>query len=77
MQLPNSITPREELNLRLGIKCSLPKSNQLFAGLYTIYVVSNVSSLEYADEYDNAGKIAIKLKAALEEPITEFVEWFE
>lgn len=74
MQLPNSITPREELNLRLGIKCSLPKSNQLFAGLYTIYVVSNVSSLEYADEYDNAGKIAIKLKAALEEPITEFFE---
>lgn len=74
MQLPNSITPREELNLRLGIKCSLPKSNQLFAGLYVIYTVSDVSSLEYAEEYDNAGKIAIKLKTALEEPIIGFFE---
>ncbi|MAT90243.1 MAG: hypothetical protein CMC35_06080 [Flavobacteriaceae bacterium] len=74
MQLPNSITPREELNLRLGIKCSLPKSNQLFAGLYAIYAVSDVSSIEYAEEYDNAGKTAIKLKTALEEPMIGFFE---
>ncbi|MCZ4319970.1 AAA family ATPase [Aequorivita viscosa] len=74
MQLPNNITPREELNLRLGIKCSLPKSNQLFAGLYAIYAVSDVSSLEYAEEYDNFGKITIKLKTALEGPITEFFQ---
>lgn len=72
MQLPNSITTRDELNLRLGIKCSLPKSNQLFAGLYTIYSISNLSNIEYTEEYTQNEKIAIRLKLDFHQPLFDF-----
>lgn len=49
---PKSLTNRDELNLRQGIKSSLPNMEQLVATIYTLFKISNTSSLEYSEEYN-------------------------
>jgi hypothetical protein len=72
---PQPIIQRENLNLRLGIKCSLPNIDRLFAVVYTIYASTRLSEIEFSEEYDiSSTKIGIKLKSDFEERLLSFFQ---
>lgn len=72
---PKNIVNREELNLRLGIKCSLPDINKLLAVFYSIYAATKKSEIVFCVEYSNSNnKIAIKLKEEYESLIFNFFD---
>lgn len=71
---PKSLTNRDELNLRQGIKSSLPKMEQLVATIYTLFKISNTSSLEYSEEYNSQSKTAIRLITQLNQPLSTFFQ---
>lgn len=59
---PSSLIPRENLNLRLGIKSSLNSFRQIIASLYAIYTVADIpTDVAYSEEYANNGITAIRL----------------
>ena len=71
---PKALTIREELNLRQGIKSSLPNMEQLIASIFTLFKISDSSDLKYTEEYSNQGKTAIKLIDNLEQPLIAFFQ---
>ena len=71
---PKSLTNRDELNLRQGIKSSLPNMEQLVATIYTLFKTSNTSSLEYSEEYNSQSKTAIRLINQLNQPLSTFFQ---
>ena len=71
---PKSLTIRDELNLRQGIKSSLPNMEQLVATIYTLFKISNTSSLEYSEEYNSQSKTAIRLINQLNQPLCTFFQ---
>ena len=59
---PSSLIPRENPNLRLGIKSSLNSFRQIIASLYAIYTVADIpTDVAYSEEYANNGTTAIRL----------------
>ncbi len=75
MKNPKPITPRKEINLRHGIKSSLPKMKTLFASVYTLYKISpNNSLIEYSKEIDQSGSTKIQLIDALHAELFAFFE---
>lgn len=72
---PQHVVNREELNLRLGIKCSLPEINKLLAVTYTIYAAIKKSEIIFVDEFLNSStKTAIKLKSEYETLVCDFYD---
>jgi len=72
---PQPVINRHELNLRLGIKCSLPDIDKLFAIVYSIYAAIKKSEILFSDESVNSsGKTIIKLKAEYETIICDFFD---
>ncbi|MCX2718757.1 McrB family protein [Lentiprolixibacter aurantiacus] len=68
---PVKITPREGLNLRLGIKSSMNNLAQLFGSLFTLYKFGN-STLEYSEEFVSDNNTQIRLKSELNDPLLDF-----
>lgn len=67
---PSSLIPRENLNLRLGIKSSLNSFKQIIASLYAIYSVADFpADVTYSEEYDNNGSTAIRLTSRFSDSI--------
>ena len=59
---PSSLIPRENPNLRLGIKSSLNSFRQIIASLFAIYTVADTpTDVAYSEEYSNNGTTAIRL----------------
>lgn len=59
---PSSLIPRENQNLRLGIKSSLNSFRQIIASLFAIYTVADTpTDVAYSEEYSNNGTTAIRL----------------
>ena len=55
---PSSLIPRENPNLRLGIKSSLNSFRQIIASLFAIYTVADTpTDVAYSEEYSNNGKV--------------------
>lgn len=72
---PQQVVNRDELNLRLGIKCSLPDINKLLAVVYSIYAAIKKSEITFGDEFTNSGgKVAIKLKPEYEQLVCDFFD---
>ncbi len=71
---PKSLTNRDDLNLRQGIKSSLPNMEQLVATIYTLFKISTTSSLEYSEEYNSQSKTAIRLISQLNQPLSTFFQ---
>ena len=72
---PQNQENREELNLRLGIKCSLPDINKLLAVVYTIYAATKKSEIIFSNEHStSSGKTAIKLKSEYEALVCDFFD---
>ena len=67
---PQQLRPREELNLRLGIKSSLPQQRTLIASLFVIYIANNrLPNVVYSAEQTQNGNITIKLTDELAQKI--------
>lgn len=59
---PSSLIPRENPNLRLGIKSSLNSFRQIIASLFAIFTVADTpTDVAYSEEYSNNGTTAIRL----------------
>lgn len=69
---PKALTNRNELNLKQGIKSSLPKMKVLFASIYTLYKISPSSKLVYTSEKLVGGKTEINLISTLEPSLQTF-----
>ena len=67
---PSSLIPRENPNLRLGIKSSLNSFRQIIASLYAIYTVADIpANVAYSEEYTNNGTTAIRLASTFSDYI--------
>lgn len=67
---PSSLIPRENPNLRLGIKSSLNSFRQIIASLYAIYTVADIpTDVAYSEEYTNNGTTAIRLTSTFSDSI--------
>lgn len=67
---PSSLIPRENPNLRLGIKSSLNSFRQIIASLYAIYTVAEIpTDVAYSEEYTNNGITAIRLTSTFSDSI--------
>ena len=63
---PQQLRPREELNLRLGIKSSLSQLRSVVASLYIIYIANNKqSNVVYSQQQNQNGREVIKLSGEL------------
>lgn len=69
--LPQSITERQELNLRQGIKSSLSNIRSIVALVYTLYRSNNCKAVVEYSESTNDGQI--KLHSTLENSIKTFL----
>jgi len=64
--LPEQKIERDELNLRLGIKSSLPKIQEFLGTYLSFYLTSNdIDSLDYADADGNSIKIKSQILTTL------------
>lgn len=67
---PSSLIPRENPNLRLGIKSSLNSFRQIIASLYAIYTVVDIpTDVAYSEEYTNNGTTAIRLASTFSDSL--------
>ena len=67
---PSSLIPRENPNLRLGIKSSLNSFRQIIASLYAIYTVVDIpTDVVYSEEYTNNGTTAIRLASTFSDSL--------
>ena len=67
---PSSLIPRENPNLRLGIKSSLNSFRQIIASLYAIYTVVDIpTDVAYSEEYTNNGTTAIRLDSTFSDSL--------
>lgn len=67
---PSSLIPRENPNLRLGIKFSLNSFRQIIASLYAIYTVVDIpTDVAYSEEYTNNGTTAIRLASTFSDSL--------
>lgn len=67
---PSSLIPRENPNLRLGIKSSLNSFRQIIASLYAIYTVVDIpTDVAYSEEYINNGTTAIRLASTFSDSL--------
>ena len=67
---PSSLIPRENPNLRLGIKSSLNSFRQTIASLYAIYTVVDIpTDVAYSEEYTNNGTTAIRLASTFSDSL--------
>ena len=67
---PSSFIPRENPNLRLGIKSSLNSFRQIIASLYAIYTVVDIpTDVAYSEEYTNNGTTAIRLASTFSDSL--------
>lgn len=71
---PKELTVREELNLRQGIKSSLPNMEFLIASVYTLFKISTSSDTVFTEEFNHQGKTKIKLESSLEPLIFNFFQ---
>lgn len=71
---PKEITVREELNLRQGIKSSLPNMEFLFASVYTLFKITPTSNNNFTEEFIQQGKTKIKLASSLEQLLFAFFQ---
>lgn len=71
---PRNIAPREDVNLRQGIKSSLPQMKLLFASCFTLFKISNSSVLKYSQEVNVGGKQRIVLHEDLKESLFSFFQ---
>ena len=63
---PQQLRPREELNLRLGIKSSLSQLRSVVASLYIIYIANNKQpNVVYSKQQTQNGREVIKLSEEL------------
>ena len=67
---PSSLIPRENPNLRLGIKSSLNSFRQIIASLYAIYTVVDIpTDVAYSEEYTNNGTTVIRLASTFSDSL--------
>lgn len=67
---PSSLIPRENPNLRLGIKSSLNSFRQIIASLYAIYTVVDIpTDVAYSEEYTNNGTTTIRLASTFSDSL--------
>ncbi|WP_299064958.1 AAA family ATPase [uncultured Polaribacter sp.] len=71
---PKTLTPREELNLRQGIKSSLPNMEFLIASIYTLFKICTPSKISFTEEYTHQGKTKIRLENSLESQLFSFFQ---
>ena len=71
---PKAQSVRNELNLRQGIKSSVPNSKQLIAGIYTLYKIGTSNTEEYTEEYTEGDSSKIRLKNPLGPKIIDFYQ---
>lgn len=71
---PKPLTIRDELNLRQGIKSSLPNMKFLIASVYTLFKISNSSNLNYSKEFTEQSKTKMKLVNNLEKSLFSFFQ---
>jgi len=71
---PKILTTREELNLRQGIKSSLPNMEFLIASIYTLFKICTPSKINFTEEYTHQGKTKIRLENSLESQLFSFFQ---
>jgi hypothetical protein len=71
---PKALNPRKELNLRQGIKSSLPNMEFLFASVFTLFKISANSDVSFTEEFKFGGKTKIKLESSLEPLLFTFFQ---
>ena len=71
---PKSFTQRDEINLRQGIKSSLPNMKALFASVYTLFKISPSSHVIFSEETKIKGSTLLKIHKSLELALYAFYE---
>lgn len=70
---PQPIVQRENLNLRLGIKCSMPEIAKLFAATFSIYAATNKGEVYYSEQYSKSdNKIGIRITSEIRDALIDF-----
>ena len=69
---PQPLKNREELNLRLGIKSSLPHFRAVVASVYMLFIANDKKSeLVYSEEYQDSGVYKLRLPEMLVDKLVE------
>ena len=71
---PKLFTQRDEINLRQGIKSSLPNMKALFASVYTLFKISPTSHVIFSEETKSKGSTLLKIHNSFELALYAFYE---
>lgn len=71
---PKQLTVRDEINLRQGIKSSLPNMKALFASVYTFFKIVPASIVVFAEETKTKGNTTLKIHSDFELALYAFFE---